>query len=145
MKQEMNVLVNKPKTTAIELYVINKVKEYRIKAGYNKRQLSLELRLAENHIFKIESPKYAIKYNLNQLNELAKIFDCSVADFMPSPYVATDTIEEYMELHPKIKAKYEKQQKEFEEKERKKFEEQEKKRKEKLVTKEKTKAKRKKN
>ncbi len=122
MKLETNILVNKPETTTIELYIINKVKEYRIKAKYNKRQLSLELRLAENHVFKIESPKHKTKYNVNQLNELAKILGCSVADFMPSPYVMADTIEEYMELHPRVKAKYEKQQKELEEKERKKAE-----------------------
>ena len=57
MNLETNQLVKKAKTTEIEIFVINKVKEYRIKLGYKKRQLSLELRLAHNHVYKIESPK----------------------------------------------------------------------------------------
>ena len=68
-----------------------------------------------------------MKYNLNQLNELAKIFKCSIADFMPSPYVETDTIEEYMDLHPKVRIRNEKMIKDAEEKGRKKREEKEKK------------------
>ena len=143
MNLETNQLVKKAKTTEIEIFVINKVKEYRIKLGYKKRQLSLELRLAHNHVYKIENPKYTTKYNLNQLNELAKIFGCTIADFMPKPYVETDTIEEYMELHPRIKAKYEQQQRELDEKMRKKEEEKERKKKEKAAAKPKTKAKKK--
>ena len=80
---------------------------------------------------------------MNQLNELAKIFGCTIADFMPKPYVETDTIEEYMELHPRLKAKYEQQQRELDEKMRKKEEEKERKKKEKAAAKAKTKAKKK--
>ena len=93
----------KIKNTEIELYVINKVKEYRIAAKMSQRKLCMELRLSPTYVFYAESPKYTAKYNLNQLNELAKIFKCSIADFMPSPYVETDTIEEYMDLHPKVR------------------------------------------
>ena len=70
--------------------------------------------------------KYTAKYNLNQLNELAKIFKCSIADFMPSPYVKADTIEEYMDLHPQVRIRNEKMIKEAEEKGRKKREKKEK-------------------
>ena len=143
MELETNILVNKPDATTIELYIINKVKEYRIKAKYNKRQLSLELRLSENHVAKVESSKCKTKYNVNQLNELAKILGCTVADFMPSPFVTADTIEEYMELHPKIKAKYEIMAKNYEEKERKKIEEKERKKKEKAAMKKKATSKKK--
>ena len=108
----------KIKNTEIELYVINKVKEYRIAAKMSQRKLCMELRL---------SPKYTAKYNLNQLNELAKIFKCSIADFMPSPYVETDTIEEYMDLHPKVRIRNEKMIKDAEEKGREKREAKEKK------------------
>jgi hypothetical protein len=32
---------------------------------------------------KFESPKKAAKYNLNHINKLAKIFNCSPQDFLP--------------------------------------------------------------
>ena len=117
----------KIKNTEIELYVINKVKEYRIAAKMSQRKLCMELRLSPTYVFYAESPKYTVKYNLNQLNELAKIFKCSIADFMPSPYVETDTIAEYMDLHPKVRIRNEKMIKDAEEKGRKKREEKEKK------------------
>jgi hypothetical protein len=31
----------------------------------------------------IENPEYRAKYNLNHLNELAKILECSPKDFLP--------------------------------------------------------------
>ena len=129
--------IKKKMNTEIELFVINKVKEYRIAAKLSKRKLSLELRLNHNYVNNVENPKSSAKYNLNQLNELAKIFKCTIANFIPSPYVETDTIEEYMELHPKIKAKYEVMAKKYEEEERKKLEEKEKKKKAKAKTKKK--------
>ena len=106
----------KIKNTEVELYVINKVKEYRIAAKMSQRKLCMELRLSPTYVFYAESSKYTAKYNLNQLNELAKIFKCSIADFMPSPYVEADTIEEYMDLHPKVRIRNEKMKKDAEEK-----------------------------
>ena len=60
----------KIKNTEIELYVINKVKEYRIAAKMSQRKLCMELRLSPTYVFYAESPKYTVKYNLNQLNNL---------------------------------------------------------------------------
>lgn len=59
-------------------------------------------------MFQAESPDYDTKYNLNHLNEIAKILKCSAADFMPTPPVKQNTIEEFSRLHPKQKAKNEK-------------------------------------
>lgn len=134
---------NKNKKTEIELFVINKVKELRVSAKLSKRKLSLELRLNHNYVNNVENPKSSAKYNLNQLNELAKIFKCTIADFIPTPFVQKDTIEEYMDLHPKIKAKYEKMAKKYEEEERKKAEERERIKKEKAAAKKKATSKKK--
>lgn len=134
---------NKNKKTEIELFVINKVKELRVSAKLSKRKLSLELRLNHNYVNNVENPKSSAKYNLNQLNELAKIFKCTIADFIPTPFVQKDTIEEYMNLHPKIKAKYEKMAKKYEEEERKKAEERERIKKEKAAAKKKATSKKK--
>ena len=118
--------IKKKMNTEIELFVINKVKEYRIAAKLSKRKLSLELRLNHNYVSRTENPNLDTKYNLNHLNELAIIFNCTIADFMPTPYVKQDTIEEYLEIHPKQKARNEKMMKDYEEKGRVKREAKEK-------------------
>lgn len=134
---------NKNKRTEIEIFVINKVKEYRIAAKLSKRKLSLELGLNYNYVFQAESPKYDTKYNLNHLNELAKVLGCSVADFMPTPHVKQNTIEEFSRLHPEQKAKNEKMSQDNEEKGRIKREAKEKAKKEKAAMKKKATSKKK--
>ena len=99
--------------------------EYRVAANYSKRKLALELRLSEAYIRQIENPKCKEKYNVDLLNEAAKILGCRMADFMPDPFVQSDSIEEYMNLHPEIKTKYERLEKERDEKSREKLEKKE--------------------
>lgn len=96
------------KKTEIELFVINKVKEFRKAAKLSQRKLSMELRLNSAYVNRAENPKLPEKYNLNHLNELSKIFKCTIADFLPSPNVEVDTIDQYLELHPKLKIRNEK-------------------------------------
>ena len=115
------------KLTEIELFVINKVKEFRKAAKMSQRKLSMELRLGSSYVNRAENHKLREKYNLNHLNELSKIFKCSIADFLPSPNVEVDTIDQYLELHPKLKARNQKMNRHAEEKGRKKREEKEKK------------------
>ena len=73
----------KNKRTEIEIFVINKVKEFRIAAKLSKRKLSLELGLNYNYVFQAESPDYDTKYNLNHLNEIAKLLKCKLWDLIP--------------------------------------------------------------
>jgi transcriptional regulator with XRE-family HTH domain len=67
----------------IELYVINKVKELRIKAGLSQADLAIELDLSVGFIGHVESPKKVAKYNLNHINKLAKVLSCSPQDLLP--------------------------------------------------------------
>ena len=115
------------KKTEIELFVINKVKEFRKAAKMSQRKLSMELRLGSSYVNRAENHKLREKYNLNHLNEFSKIFKCSIADFLPSPNGEVDTVDQYVELHPKLKARNEKMIRDAEEKGRKKREEKEKK------------------
>ncbi len=69
--------------TEIELYVINKVREMRMKLKISQAQLALQLDISVGFIGHIESPKHRAKYNLNHLNLLAKIFDCPFSYFFP--------------------------------------------------------------
>lgn len=67
----------------IEAYVINKVKEMREQRKLSQSELAVELNVSNGFIGQAESSKSPTKYNLNHLNKLAIIFNCSIKDFMP--------------------------------------------------------------
>jgi transcriptional regulator with XRE-family HTH domain len=69
--------------TPIEQYVVDVVKKKRIEKGYSQKELAYQLEKSIGFIGDIENPKERAKYNLNHLNELAKIFKCSPRDFLP--------------------------------------------------------------
>ena len=69
--------------TDIEAYVINKVKEKRVEHDLSQSELAVELNVSNGFIGQAESSKSPTKYNLNHLNKLAIIFNCSVKDFLP--------------------------------------------------------------
>jgi len=74
--------LNEPHS-AIDKYVIDKVKEKRVEKGYSQKELAFQLNVSIGFIGDIENPNYRAKYNLTHINELAKIFDCSPQDFLP--------------------------------------------------------------
>ena len=67
----------------IEQYVIDTVKRMRTEKGISQRELAYMMDVSIGFIGDVENPKYRAKYNLNHINELAKIFDCSPRDFLP--------------------------------------------------------------
>jgi transcriptional regulator with XRE-family HTH domain len=69
--------------TPIEQFVINSVKEKRIEKGYSQKELAYQIDMSLGFIGDVENPKRRAKYNLNHLNEIAKLFKCSVRDFLP--------------------------------------------------------------
>jgi transcriptional regulator with XRE-family HTH domain len=69
--------------TPIEQYVINVVKRKREERGWSQKELAYEMNLSISYIGDIESIKERAKYNLNHINKLAKIFECSPRDFLP--------------------------------------------------------------
>lgn len=73
--------------TDIELFVINKVREKRELKKLSQSELAVLLDVSNGFIGQTESSNSPSKYNLNHLNKLAIIFDCSLKDFMPdSPF-----------------------------------------------------------
>jgi transcriptional regulator with XRE-family HTH domain len=68
----------------VDKYVIQKVREKRLEKGMSQSQLAFELNIATGFIASIESGKYDKKYNVSHLNEIAKILECSPADFLPA-------------------------------------------------------------
>ena len=72
------------KLTEIELFVIAKVKEIRIFKGLSQEKLSLALNKGVGFIGDREAPSKSAKYNINSLNEIAKVLECSPKDFWPN-------------------------------------------------------------
>ena len=69
--------------TNIEEFVIQKVKAMRMERKWSQVELADYMNLSPSFIADIENPKQRAKYNLNHLNELAKVFSCSPKDFLP--------------------------------------------------------------
>ncbi|MBZ0100284.1 MAG: helix-turn-helix domain-containing protein [Taibaiella sp.] len=67
----------------VDKYVIQQVREKRIEKGLSQYDLALHLDIDKSFISMIESGKYKKKYNVSQLNEIAKILKCSPKDFQP--------------------------------------------------------------
>jgi len=73
----------KVKATNIDQFVIDNIRERRLKMNLSQAALAYELNVSEGFIGNVESNNYRAKYNLKHLNELAKIFKCSPRDFLP--------------------------------------------------------------
>ena len=69
--------------TKIEEYIINKVREMRIANGLTQMALSQKIGMSSSFVSHVESTKRRAKYNINHLNEIAKVFSCSPKDFWP--------------------------------------------------------------
>jgi transcriptional regulator with XRE-family HTH domain len=70
-------------TTKIERHIIKRVKEIRNERKISQISLSQSIGKSSSFVSHVESVKRRAKYNLNHLNEIAKIFGCSPKDFWP--------------------------------------------------------------
>ena len=72
--------------TEIEQYIIDQIRARREELGISQESLAFSLGFeSQGYISKIEStnPNYDDSYNINHLNEIAKILKCSPKDFWP--------------------------------------------------------------
>ena len=70
--------------TLIQQYIIDRVREKRQEINMSQEKLSMALDFeSQGYISKIESSKYDDHYNIDHLNQLGKIFQCSPRDFLP--------------------------------------------------------------
>ena len=131
------------KKTEIELFIINKVRALREERNIGQKKLAIELKLSSSYIGNAENPYNKAKYNFNHINEIARFFNVPFSYFFPETHLEKDCVEEYLEIHPKLKANYEKMMKKHEENALKKLEEEERKKKEKAAAKKKATSKKK--
>ena len=75
--------------TQIELFVIQRIREIRIRQGISQSMLAYGIGVSAGFIGQVESPKYPAKYNLNHLNEIAQYLNCHLTDFFPKEPILT--------------------------------------------------------
>jgi transcriptional regulator with XRE-family HTH domain len=67
----------------IDAFVISKVREKREQLSMSQTELANHLDVSPGFIGMVESSKYAKKYSVAQLNQIAVILGCSIKDFFP--------------------------------------------------------------
>lgn len=70
-------------TSKIETYIIERVRDKRKEKCLSQMALSQKLGLSDSFISHVESETRRAKYNINHLNEIALILECSPRDFWP--------------------------------------------------------------
>lgn len=71
------------KKSALDQYIVERVKQLRVQHGLSQAVLAIKLDVSDSFIGAIENPLHRAKYNLEHLNKLAKVFNCSPKDFLP--------------------------------------------------------------
>lgn len=73
----------KPHAREVDIYLIERVKELRVKKGLSQSQLAHLLDVSTGFIGHVESSKDRAKYNLNMIVKLKKILDCRYDELLP--------------------------------------------------------------
>lgn len=71
------------KIDRLSLYVINRIKFYRLSAGLSARKLSELMSKSESYVGLCEGTATDQKYNSADYPLLAEIFNCSISDILP--------------------------------------------------------------
>ena len=69
--------------TPIEQFIIEKVRKIRTDRNISQAELASSIGVSIGFIGKVESLKYNTKYNLNHINNIAKILNISPKDLIP--------------------------------------------------------------
>lgn len=70
--------------TKFDLQIVDIVRKKRLELGYSQEQLANMLGVSNGFIGKVESNKFSSKYNLNHINKLSNILQCSPRDLLPN-------------------------------------------------------------
>lgn len=69
--------------SAVEWNIVINTRTIRKKFKKTQRDIANILSVSSGYIGQIESENFPAMYSYDQLNELAKFFNCSMRDFMP--------------------------------------------------------------
>ena len=67
----------------IDLFVITRIKEWRMQKNISQRGLAAILDCSPSFIGQVESEKFDVKYSVHQVFLIAQFFECSPAEFFP--------------------------------------------------------------
>lgn len=67
----------------LDWYIINRVKEIRKEKGMSQSELSVAMGYSDKYIGSVENPNLKAKYNISQLNRLAKALKCGLWELLP--------------------------------------------------------------
>ncbi len=70
--------------SAIDRYVIDKVREKRKEQGVSQRDIAFTIGCSASFVGQVESANYDTKYTIHQLYLIAQDLGCSPADFFPA-------------------------------------------------------------
>lgn len=73
--------------TEIEKFVIGEVKKLRTERNMSQADLALSIGVSIGFIGKVESLRYNSKYNLNNINNIAKTLNISPKDLLPKEHL----------------------------------------------------------
>ncbi|WP_149698179.1 helix-turn-helix domain-containing protein [Chitinophaga sp. CF418] len=76
--------------TAVDQYVIDKVRKMRTERGMSQDDLALEMGVSQGFVAMVESPKFNQVYSVAHINKIALIFDCSPRTLLPSHAIPED-------------------------------------------------------
>lgn len=76
----------------LDWYIINQVKELRMKKGISQADLSVRMGFSEKLIGSIENPTHSSRYNIRHLNLIANALRCSLGDILPEKPVENDLV-----------------------------------------------------
>lgn len=67
----------------IEIIIIQRVKTKRMEKGLSQAALADYLDVSRGFIGDVENPRSRAKYNINHINNIAKVLGCSIYDLLP--------------------------------------------------------------
>lgn len=78
----------------IEQFVINQVRILREQSNISQSELAVRLGVSNGFVGQVESNRFPSKYNLNHIDKLSRIFNCSPQEFLPTSSVNKKDSEE---------------------------------------------------
>ncbi len=69
--------------TAVDRYVISKIKKLRDEKNMSQREFADAINLSHGYVGDIEAGRKSAKYSLFHINEIAKVLGCKLWDLIP--------------------------------------------------------------
>src|SRR6185295_5322603 len=86
----------------LDWHIINRAKELRIRKKLSQSDLSIEMGFSEKLIGSVENPTLKAKFNVRQLNLLARALRCTLWEIIPEKPFTNDLMRVRVKRIPKL-------------------------------------------